>query len=92
MYNIQFSDETLFNDAFDLNEPTQELFENYFETILSNNGSSSENEIEYFDEIIDYKKLTFEKNQQQQNQSKASKPTTHLVVIILLLLIKHFMF
>jgi hypothetical protein len=93
VYNILFTDETLFNDAFDLNEPTQELFNNELAKVLLNDTTSSllENEIEFLDEIIDSKKLSLDKNQQNV-QNRASKSTTHLVVIILLLLLKQYFF
>ena len=81
VYNIQFTDETLFNDAFDLNEPTQELFNNELAKILLNDTTALETDIEFLDEIIDSKKLTLDKN--QQNRASKAKSTTHLVVIIL---------
>ena len=88
VYNIQFTDETLFNDAFDLNEPTQELFNNELAKILLNDTTALETDIEFLDEIIDSKKLTLDKN--QQNRASKAKSTTHLVVIILLLLLKQY--
>ena len=51
VYNIQFTDETLFNDAFDLNEPTQELFNNELAKILLNDTTALETDIEFLDDL-----------------------------------------
>ena len=69
-YSIQYTDETLFNDAFDLNEPSQELFDKEL------------NDQSLLDDI-DSKKYSFEK--EQQNRSSELKAATYLVVIVLLL-------
>ncbi len=74
-FNIQFTDETKFNDAFDLIEPDQDQYDRNFNKIfIKENMILNE---------IDPKKLTYDAN--QPNQSSDLKSTnTHLVVFLIL--------